>query len=503
MVEKSIQISDGGAALCEGSEIRRHVSSECRYDQNVVRIIESRRPSPILVVVSACAGVTNGLLRALHSAALGKLLEAIEEVHELKLRHEIIAKDLLANDRLTAFIRQLKADCAEMRAGLSLVAEKGDPSGVRSDAIVSFGERWSSRLLNQSLAEGEVATELVDAGDLLVTNNEFTKATPLFEDTNANVRTVVLPFFALGKVVVTQGFVGRTLDGFTTTIGRGGSDYSASIFGAALGVAEIEIWTDTDGILSADPRLVPDAVPLAEISTEEATELAHFGAKVVHPSTLAPATDAGIPVKILNSRKPSARGTLIRPSNGAVSQSRSEVKSVTGKKGVCTVAIRKDKRMNKFHFLQHVFHVLEDHKEAVEFISSSETGVLVLTNDEEDHQPFLDELRHHDGVEIREGLAIVCAVGALNGGERSALSQIHDVLLSEEIPSYLTYHGFSQHSVAVVVDGERFEEAVTLLHERLVKRTAAPASPRGSGTQVDSPSGFWPMRLTIIRIWNH
>lgn len=447
--------------------------------RNVARIIESRRPSPILVVVSACAGVTNSLLTAIRHAADRNLPGAVEEVLDLKLRHEGIANELLAKDRLTAFNRQLEADCAEVSAELSLMAEESEPSGIRSDAIVSFGEKWSSRLLSDALAEGRTAVELLDARDLLITDNEFTKATPLFGPTNASVRSVVLPYFAEGKVVVTQGFIGRTVDGATTTIGRGGSDYSASIFGAALGVAEIEIWTDTDGILSADPRLVPDAVSLPEISTEEATELAHFGAKVVHPSTLAPATDANIPVKILNSLNPSARGTLIRPKSGGSERNSSEVKSVTGKKGVCTVAIRKDKRMNKFHFLQHVFHVLENHKEAVEFISSSETGVLVLTNDEEDHQPFLDELRHHDGVEIREDLAIVCAVGEFTAAGRSVLSRIHDVLLRDKIPSYLSYNGVSLHSVAVVIDASRFEETLSVLHDRLVKRSAVSASPSG------------------------
>ena len=447
--------------------------------RNVARIIESRRPSPILVVVSACAGVTNSLLSAIHHAANRNLLEAIEEVLDVRLRHEGIANELLTKERLAAFVRQLEVDFAEVCAELSLVAEDNELSGKRSDSIVSFGEKWSSRLLGDTLEEGGTAVKLVDSRDLLITDNEFTRATPLFEETNTTVRSVVFPLFGDGKIVVTQGFIGRTVDGATTTIGRGGSDYSASIFGAALGVAEIEIWTDTDGILSADPRLVPDAVPLAEISTEEATELAHFGAKVVHPSTLAPATDADIPVKILNSLRPSNRGTLIRPKNGGSGRGPSEVKSVTGKKGVCTVAIKKDKRMNKFHFLQHVFHVLENHKEAVEFISSSETGVLVLTNDEEDHQPFLDELRHHDGVEIREDLAIVCAVGTFGGGERSILSRIHDVLLREEIPWYLSYNGVSPHSVAVVIDGSKFEETLTVLHDRLVKRSAAPANPRG------------------------
>jgi aspartate kinase len=440
--------------------------------KNVVRIIASRRPSPLLVVTSACAGVTNALLQIADTAAKGDASGALTQLADVRRRHEGIAGELIAAGHLKRFDAQLEKECNDLGKTIRQISAAGKVSPQRSDAVVSYGELWASRLLFLALHEGGVVVELVDSRDLLITDTEFTRATPIFDKTNSRVRKILIPRLKR-SVVVTQGFVGQSLSGRTTTIGRGGSDYSASIFGSALGASEIEIWTDTDGILSADPRIVPAAQSLTEISTEEATELAHFGAKVVHPSTLAPATDAKIPVRILNSFKPYAPGTLIRPDGEAATSKHVGVKSITGKKGVCTVAIRKDKRMNKFHFLQHVFHVLENHKEAVEFISSSETGVLVLTNDEEDHQPFLDELRHHDGVEIREELAIVCVVGTFAAGERSMVAQLHDILQQEDVPIYLSYNGVSSRSVAVVIDGERFEEVVTLLHDQLVNESAA------------------------------
>ena len=439
--------------------------------QNVVRIIQSKRPSPLLIVVSACAGVTNALLALVQFLRDGKTSEARVLLHDVRQRHKVIADDLLEGEVSLKFNEQLEKDCAELEREVRSFHRQGILEST-SDAVVSFGERWSSQFLFSSLVQQEIPSEFIDSRDLLVTNNEFTKATPFFEETNARVQKFLTPHLEQGKVIVTQGFVGSTVDGLTTTIGRGGSDYSASIFGAALGAEEIEIWTDTDGILSADPRLVPEAVSLREISTEEATELAHFGAKVVHPSTLAPATDAKIPVKILNSFRPHFEGTLIRPVNGSSRPEEFGVKSITGKKGVCTVAIRKNKRMNKFHFLQHVFHVLENHKEVVEFISSSETGVLVLTNDEEDHRPFLEELRHHESVEIREELAILSVVGNFDGNDRPISSQVHDILREGEIPFYLAYNGVSTHSHSVVIDGKRLEEGLSLLHRRFIGEQA-------------------------------
>jgi aspartate kinase len=436
--------------------------------QNVIDIVTARHSCPLLVVVSACGGVTNSLLTCIQDAAEGHVREARGTLAALRERHLDIANDLIDGSHGVEFVDQLRQDCLKLERALQSISVARSASAQARDEIVSFGERWSSRLLCYALEEHGLPVALVDARKVLMTNNEFSKATPVFEETNVKARELMLPLLQQGKVVVTQGFIGSTRSGLTTTLGRGGSDYSASIFGSALDADEIQIWTDTDGILTADPSITPGAMPLREISVEEATELAHFGAKVLHPSTLAPAMSQHIPVHVLNSMNPFFPGTLVKPTNGTQLPQDHCVKSITGKKGVCTVAIRKDKGMNTFHFLQHVFDVLQSHKKGVEFISNSETGVLVLTNDEDDHSSFIEELRYHEGVDIRDKLAIVCVVGRFVNGEQSILSRVQHALLKAHIPIYFSYNGISKHSVAVVVEGERFEEAVRLLHAQLI-----------------------------------
>jgi aspartate kinase len=387
---------------------------------------------------------------------------------EICSRHNAIASELLSQDRRMNFDEYLQQDFEAIGRVIRRISADRKASDCRSDAVVSFGERWSSKLLHSALVEGGHPAVLVDSKEFMITDEEFTNATPMFDLLVPKCREILLPHLALAKIVVTQGFVGISQHGRTTTIGRGGSDYSASIIGAALGAREIEIWTDTDGILSADPRIVPDALAIKEISVEEATELAHYGAKVIHPSTLAPAMESGIPVRILNSRNPEHSGTVVRAGDEVAARENFGVKSVTGRKGVCSIALRKDKRLNTVHFVHHVFDVLEKYRKGVEFVSCSETGVFLVTSDDRNNQSLLSELRHHDGAEIYEGEAIVSVVGTYEPGEPPIQSKVHEILTAGGLAVHLSYEGISKHSTAFVIDGSRLEEAVRLLHGELV-----------------------------------
>jgi aspartate kinase len=433
---------------------------------NVVRIVESRNTEPLVVVTSACAGATNSLLGLLRSAAEGDFLKAGSELEALYLRHETVARELIAESHREDFTKLLRSDCRELEKIVKKIARERKASDRQSDAIVSHGERWSSNLLTFALLDRLIPAVHVDSTEYFVTTEEFTNATPLFDVINTRAREVLLPFLAEETVVVTQGFVGISLHGRVTTIGRGGSDYSASIIGAALGVREIEIWTDTDGILSADPRIVPDALSIRELSVEEATELAHYGAKVIHPSTLAPAMESKIPVRILNSHNPTHPGTLVNQSHDAAHLG---VKSITGRKGVCSIALRKNKRLNTVHFVHHIFDVLERYKKGVEFVSSSETGVLLVTSDDRHNESLLSELRHHEGAEIYEREAIVSVVGTYARGETPIQSKVHAILTGAGISVHLSYEGISVHSTAFVIDSAALEDALKLLHRELIE----------------------------------
>jgi aspartate kinase len=437
---------------------------------NVVRIIESRNSEPLVVVTSACAGVTNSLLGIIRSAAEGGLLKAKSELNLLRLRHETIASELIKANHREEFNSLVRADCRKVEKSLRSISVRGKASDRQSDAIVSHGERWSSNLLLRALVDRGISTALVDSTEYLITNEEFMNATPLFDVINTKAPKVLLPLLEENSVVVTQGFVGKSSQGRITTIGRGGSDYSASIIGAALGVKEIEIWTDTDGILSADPRLVADVLSIQELSAEEATELAHFGAKVIHPSTLTPALESNIPVRILNSLNPTHPGTLIRENQGPAHLG---VKSVTGRRGVCSIALRKNKRMNTVHFVHHIFDVLERYKKGIEFVSSSETGVLLVTSDDRNIESLLSELRHHEGAEIYEQEAIVSIVGTYGRGEQPIQSRVHAILTNAGISVHLSYEGISVHSTVFVIDAANLEKSLRLLHEEFIEADAA------------------------------
>ena len=437
---------------------------------NVVRIIESKIGDPLVVVTSACAGVTNSLLGIVRLAAEGGLLKAKAELNLLRIRHETIASELIGAGRRKEFNDLVRSDCREVEKSLRRISVGGKASDRLSDAIVSHGERWSSNLLLRALLDRGISTTLVDSTEYLITDEEFTNATPLFDMINTKAPEALLPHLKHSRVVVTQGFVGISQQGRITTIGRGGSDYSASIIGAALGVNEIEIWTDTDGILSADPRVVREALSIQELSAEEATELAHFGAKVIHPSTLAPALESKIPIRILNSHNPAHPGTLIRENQGPAHLG---VKSVTGRKGVCSIALRKNKRMNTVHFVHHIFDVLEQYKKGIEFVSSSETGVLLVTSEDRHIESLLAELRHHEGAEIYEQEAIVTVVGTYGRGEQPIQSRVHAILTNAGISVHLSYEGISVHSTVFVIDAANLEKALKLLHEEIIEMDAA------------------------------
>lgn len=437
---------------------------------NVVQIVKSRIGEPLVVVTSACAGVTNSLLGIVRIAAEGSLFKAKAELNLQRIRHETIASELLKANLREEFNNLIRSDCREMEKSLRRISVGGKASDRQSDAIVYHGERWSSNLLLSALLDRGISTALVDSTEYLITDEEFTSATPLFDLINTTAPKVLLPFLKENSAVVTQGFVGKSGQGHITTIGRGGSDYSASIIGAALGVKEIEIWTDTDGILSADPRVVPDALSIQELSAEEATELAHFGAKVIHPSTLAPALESRIPVRILNSRNPTHPGTLIRENQGPAHLG---VKSITGRKGVCSIALRKNKQMNTVHFVHHIFDVLERYKKGIEFVSSSETGVLLVTSEDRHIESLLAELRHHEGAEIYEQEAIVTVVGTYGRGEQPIQSRVHTILTNAGISVHLSYEGISVHSTAFVIDSANLEKSLKLLHEEFVETDAA------------------------------
>jgi aspartate kinase len=449
----------GGTSVADASAIRRAME--------IVRQPNERGSLPV-VVTSAMSGVTDGLLRAVRRAVAGELDSARRELQPLVARHREATTSLLGASACADFNSVLD----ETEAGLSeLLRVVRDHPGTRTaleDEIVSQGERLSSRLVALALQEAGLDGVWVDARDCVRTDDQHTRATPLREATNACTREIILPLLERGKVPVLGGFIGSTLERATTTLGRGGSDFTAALVGAALHAAEIQIWTDVNGFLTADPRVVPQARTIGRLSYAEAAELAYFGAKVLHPRTILPAVELGLPVRICNSRQPEAAGTVV---DGRREISPVGIKAIAHKRGITIVQISSARMLGAYGFLRALFEVFERHRTPVDIVTTSEVSVS-LTVDETSRLPaIVEELSRLGDVSHETGYAIICAVGeglrSMPGvGARvfGALKDVNIVLVSQ---------GASTTNLTLVVHEDVVNEAVIRLHDTFIGEAGA------------------------------
>ena len=274
------------------------------------------------------------------------------------------------------------------------------------DAIVSYGERLSVHLLTAAAEARGLDAELVDAREVMRTDSRFGKARPDAGTLALRCQDLIAPVLGAGKIPIIEGFVGATDEGEPTTLGRGGSDYSAALLGAALGADEIQIWTDVDGMLTADHRLVPEGKKIRELSFAEAAELAYFGARVLHPATIA--VSRNIPVRILNSRRPSASGTTIA---SRARKSGVAVKSIATKKGITLIDVKSLRMLMAHGFLRSMFELFDRHEVPVDLVSTSEVSVSLTVDSVEKISAIVAELEQFSEVTVERGCAIVCLVG--------------------------------------------------------------------------------------------
>jgi aspartate kinase len=374
----------------------------------VAGIVAARAGRRPLVVVSAMGETTDHLLAAGRAAASGNLAEALKQLEDLREYHHREAKPVTLSEShadLESFLDGHFHELSELLHGLSILGEI-TPRSI--DAILSYGERLSSYIITLALRQKGLDSVHVDSRQVMVTNERFAGASPLFAETNARLREHVAPLIAQGKVVGMGGFIASTKDGITSTLGRGGSDYTASIVGAGLDAEEIQIWTDVDGIMTADPSIISGAYRLRVLSFAEAAELAYFGARVLHPSTLVPAIKHDIPVRVLNSRRPELEGTLIvaeNPSNGFV------VKSIAYKENITVVDIRSTRMLLAHGFLAKIFEIFDRYETAVDMVSTSEVSVSLTIDRTERLAEITRELEEFAEVRPAPGQVIVCVVG--------------------------------------------------------------------------------------------
>ncbi len=392
------------------------------------------------VVVSASSGTTDQLI-ALGKAALGA--ESFEEgLMALMARHaELVAGLGVATD-LSVFDSRLRA---VLSGELSM------------DEVQSFGERMSARILADYLVSIGVDSEAIDAFELVRTDDNFGEGNVDFEKSYELISARVLPLVEAGVVPVITGFIGQSASGKYIILGRGGSDYSGAIVAGAVSAEELEIWTDVDGILNADPRLIARAKVLSQLSYNEAGELAYFGAKVLHPKTILPATSKGIPVRIVNTFNVEATGTVI---SAAVEES---LKSVTYRKGVSIVNIYSLRMLDAHGFLARIFAVFARHNVVVDVVTTSEVSVSA-TVDGVVSEDLVKELREFANVEVESGLAIVCLVGEGIRSRGGLLGELFSAVAEHDVA--MVSQGASKRNVTFLVAESEAAEVVTKIFNK-------------------------------------
>lgn len=426
--------------------------------ERAAEIIRERIPRQPLVVVSALGGTTNALIALAEQAASGQLILAIRGVEALRERHLQVAAELLGDDAgATEVVGELSATFDELAALAEALSVLGHATTRSIDAIASKGELLSSTLIVAAFRKRGIPAELVDPGSVMITGDQFGKAEPKPDRIAERAGQVIRPLFAAGRVPVVGGYVGATEHGITTTLGRGGSDYSASLLGAALGAEVIEIWSDVDGMLTADPRLVPDALVIQRIRFDEASELASFGAKVLHPSTIAPAVRLGIPVSILNSRRPGGQGTLI-----AFDAPRRPVTAIAGKEGVTVVKVRSPRMLLAHGFLARIFEIFDRHRTSVDVVATSEISVSLTIDDARNLESLVVDLSQLGDVSIERNRGIVALVGAGLGADSEAMARALAALKDTRV--HMLSLSASGINLTMLVDADHVPSAIRQLH---------------------------------------
>jgi aspartate kinase len=426
--------------------------------RNVAAIVKAAAASRPVVVVSAIGGFTNALLASVQKAIGGDARAATRSLdHDLR-RHISIARELLKAESCAAFELIVAVARREIRQLHKIIAVHPVTHPPLQDEIVAYGEQLSSQLLAAVLRENQLAARYMDARRCLRTDANYGNAAPLPE-TAAATQAELLPLLKASRIPVLGGFVGSTGNGVTTTLGRGGSDYSAAIIGAALDAREIQIWTDVSGVLTADPRIVNKARTIPVLSYQEAAELAYFGAKVLHPKTIQPAIDRRIPVRVCNSRAAAGASTLIVAESEAAPQT---VKAIAHKNGITTVQVSSARMLGAYGFLRALFEIFDRHQTAVDVVTTSEVSVSLSIDNAGALPELIPELEQLGAVEVEEHRTIISIIGEglrnTPGIAARVFSEISDINVA------MISVGASSVNLTFMVEESRASETIKRLH---------------------------------------
>jgi len=425
----------------------------------VAAIVKDRLALKPVVVVSALAKVTDQLLAAARAAGNGDRKAALDLSRALRERHYTTAGELLGTGVFTNLHSELEDSFNALDELLRGIVAIGELTPRTTDQVAAQGELLSSRIAAAAFVARGIDAVMIDSRECVVTDTNFMKAAPLMEETNERLKSKIQPLLEAGKVPVMGGFIGATKSGVTTTIGRGGSDYSAAIVGAGLGAQRIDIWTDVDGMMTTDPNLCPDARRIKVISFDEAAELAYFGAKVLHPSTVLPAVQKNIPVYILNSRNPSGEGTRIA---ARVPLCRNFFKAIATKKKITIIDVAATRMLLAHGFLKAIFEVFDRHRVSVDVVSTSEVSVSVTVDSNESIPALAADLAKLADVKYEGRKAIVCVVGESLREKPGVAARVFGELSDVQIR--MISQGASEINLTFVIEEDDVPQVVKRLH---------------------------------------
>jgi aspartate kinase len=450
MRERLVVMKFGGTSVEDAAAMERTAG-----------IVRGRRERGLeaVVVVSAMAKVTDLLLAAASAAGRGDRAGALAIGARLRHRHIDTATALMDAERFARVqqVMHLEFDALDdLLRGISAV---GELTPRTNDLVVSFGERLSSRMVAEAFAQRGLQGEHVDARTCIVTDSNYGKAVPQESAIEAKLAEIVLPLIKAGKTPVMGGFIGANAEGITTTLGRGGSDYTAALVGSGLHASAIEIWTDVNGIMTTDPRICPDALRVKTISFEEAAELAYFGAKVLHPATILPAVQKSIPVWVLNSRNAENEGTKITAMS---TKCASPFKSIAAKKKLTIVDVVASRMLMSHGYLKAVFDVFDKYKCAIDMVSTSEVSISLSVDSNQQLPEICSELSKIADVKMEGHKALVCLVGEDIRGHNGIAGQVFNAI--RHINVRMISQGASEINMSFMIDEEDVEDAVRSLH---------------------------------------
>lgn len=432
--------------------------------ERVYRIVSEQIDKQPVVVTSAMTKVTDALLNAFELARKNEPEKGFELLAPHFARHTEVAETYLSDEAQKSFQSELEKSKNELSEILERVSRRSLPVQLLKDVVVAYGEQLSSRLLTEVLKAKGINARHADSRRLIITDDEHGAANPIWNETEKVIQLELRAVIERGEVPVMGGFIAASRSGETTTLGRGGSDYSAALVGAALRAREIQIWTDVTGVLTTDPRICPEARTLKTLSYEEAAELAYFGAKVLHPKTIQPAVDSQIPVRVCNSWNPEEQGTMILPKSKSTPRL---VKSIAYKKGVTVLHITSARMLGAYGFMSAIFQIFERHRTVIDVVTTSEVSVSLTLDNTDALDAVVKDLQRIGTVEIETNQAVVCVVGSGMRGTSGMAAKIFEAIFDTNIS--LISHGASSVNMTFVVEETIVAEVIKKLHQKFFK----------------------------------